>query len=86
MQNLNVKKFLDAFGGRTAVRNRFRKYNGEELGVKQVAKWVERNSIPGDHLITLQSIGALMEPPIQISKYIQPLARKKGKPNAIFNR
>jgi len=67
---LDVQSFIEAFGGRQQVINRMRKRFSVDLSIKQVDKWIERDSIPGAYLVTLQIIGSEMDPAIEILDHV----------------
>lgn len=70
MPSLDARSYIDAFGGRQQLINRMRKRFAVNLTVKQVDKWVERNSIPGAHLVTMEIIGSEMSPSVELLDHI----------------
>jgi len=68
--SLDVRNYIEAFGGRQQVINRIRKRFAVKLSIKQVDKWVERGSIPGAHLVCLQVIGEETNPPITMLDFL----------------
>lgn len=69
LPDLDALQLIEAFGGRTAVRNIIKHRFGAVLSKKQVDKWVERNSIPSVYLLCLQIIGSESDPKISIMNY-----------------
>lgn len=73
----DVNGLVKAFGGRQGIIDKLKRGAGVEAKIKQVDKWVERQSIPADALIQCQIAADKLGLNISITDFIIKEGEKK---------